>query len=270
MSTVISASLVKDLREKTGVGMMDCKKALEHANGDFEEAVKYLREKGLAAVSKKADRSTNEGRAFAAIQGETGVLLELNCETDFVATNDAFATLGDTLAQAILESSATTIEEASSIPVNGKTVAEVLSEGILKLGENITIKQFARLQAKQVVSYLHMNGKIGVLVGFSAPIDEALAKDIAMHTAAAAPLYLTSDQVPQEELEKEKEIVRNQALNEGKPEAIVDKVVAGRITKFYKDVCLVEQAFVKDQDKTISQLLGQNTQITGFLRYVLG
>ncbi len=255
----IAASLVKELREKTGVGMMDCKKALEHSGGDFEAAVKYLREKGLAAVSKKSDRETKEGKVFVALSADQkkGVILELNCETDFVANNTAFSNLGNTLAQ-----------EALANPAHAEALVNspLISECVLKLGENITLKRQAALAAGAISSYIHMNGKIGVLIGFTSPVDVALGKDVAMHTAAAAPTYLLQSEVPADEIEKEKDIIRQQAINEGKPPEIAEKMVMGRMNKYYKDVCLVDQDFVKDPAVTISKLVNGNT-ITGFLRF---
>lgn len=268
----ISASLVRELREKTGVGMMDCKKALSQTEGNFEEAIKYLREKGLAAASKKSDRATQEGKVFTAASADNsqGVILELNCETDFVANNEAFQTLGQAIAEAILASEVTTLEQAQALTIQGRSFSEAISEAVLKLGENIGVKRFERInQASQLASYIHMNGKIGVLVSFSGAIDPALGKDIAMQIAASQPLYVRQEEVPAAEIEKESEIIRNQALNEGKPAAILDKVVAGKITKFFKDICLIEQSFIKDPEKTIKQLFTGNTTVVKFSRYSL-
>lgn len=268
----ITAGLVKELREKTGVGMMDCKKALANTNGNFEEAIKYLREKGLSAASKKSDRATQEGRVFTAVSADNtqGIIVEVNCETDFVANNQAFLDLGNGIAEALLNSSASSLDEVAALTVNGKSLNEVLSEAVLKLGENITVKRFERFsQAGQLASYIHMNGKIGVLVSFNGEVEAGLGRDIAMQIAASQPLYVRQEEVPAAEIEKESEIIRNQALNEGKPAAILDKVVAGKISKFFKDICLVEQAFIKDQDKTIKQLLTGSTTVVKFSRYSL-
>lgn len=264
----ITASLVKELREKTGVGMMDCKKALNHSEGDFEKAIVYLREKGLAAISKKSDRDTKEGNIFIATDsaGQKAVILEVNCETDFVATNTDFAQFGNTLAQSALTQGISSAEALTGSVINGKNYSELLSEAILKLGENITLKQLNTISAAQIASYVHMNGKIGVVVGFAKAIDAELGRDIAMHIAASAPQYLNQSQVPAEELEKEKDIIRNQAINEGKPAEIAEKMVAGRIQKFYKDICLLDQAFVKDNEQTVAKVVGQS-EITGFYRY---
>ncbi len=266
----ITASLVKELREKTGVGMMDCKKALSNSGGDFEKAVQYLREKGMAAVSKKSDRDTKEGRVFVATEaaGQHAVLLEMSCETDFVANNTDFALLGNTLASALLASPAITQDTVSTLVVNGRSTQEFISESILKLGENITIKQLGRVSAGAIAQYIHMNGKIGVVVGFANPIDPEMGRDIAMHIAASAPLYLDPTGVPAADLESEKDIIRAQAINEGKPAEIAEKMVVGRINKFYKDVCLLEQSFVKDPEKSIQQLLTANS-IVSFSRFSL-
>jgi elongation factor Ts len=265
----ISASLVKELREKTGVGMMDCKKALDHAKGNFEEAIKYLREKGLAAVSKKSDREAKEGKVFTAIEGQDSVIVEVNCETDFVANNADFIAFGNAVAKTLVQSPGITLDTLPTLAIGGKAFSEALSELVLKLGENITVKRFDRLYAQAVSSYIHTNGKIGVIVGFSAAITPELGRDIAMHIAASSPLCVSSKDVPPAELEKEKDIIRTQALNEGKPEAVVEKVIAGRISKYFKEMCLVDQAFVKDQDKSVSQVLG-SIQATAFVRYSLG
>ena len=268
----ISASLVKDLREKTGVGMMDCKKALAHSNGNFEEAIKYLREKGLSAASKKSDRATQEGKVFTALSADStqGVIVEVNCETDFVANNQAFLDLGTGIAEALLNSSISTLDGLAALSIQGKAVIEVLSEAVLKLGENISVKRFDRFtQAGQLASYIHMNGKIGVLVSFNGSVDPTLGRDIAMQIAASQPLYVCQEEVPAAEVERESDIIRNQAINEGKPAAILDKVVAGKISKFFKDICLIEQVFIKDQDKTIKQLLSGSTTVVKFSRYSL-
>ena len=269
----ISAESVKALREKTGVGMMDCKKALEHAQGNFEEAIKYLREKGMSAATKKSDRSTNEGRIFIALAADktTGGILELNCETDFVSSNDAFIGLGDTIVQHILTQRGTSLEALQNSTISGQPFSTYLSEAVLKLGENITVKQFQLIEsAASLSSYVHMNGKIGVLVEFSAILDQEIGRDIAMHVAATSPQYVKKEEVPEAEVEKEKDIIRNQSLNEGKPAAILDKVVAGKIGKYFKDICLIEQEFIKNSDQTVQQVLAGKANVVRFVRYSLG
>ena len=266
----ISASLVKELREKTGVGMMDCKKVLEETNGDLDAAVKSLREKGLSKAAKKSDRSTKEGRVITSINNNVAVILELNCETDFVANNENFIQLGKTIATAVLTTPTQTTDEIKALDVNGSTVSELISDAILQLGENINLGQFKRLDTSGAFSdYEHSNGKIGVLVEFSNAIDAGVGRDIAMQVAAMNPPYVSSDQVPQADLDNESDILRKQALSEGKPEQVIEKIIEGRLTKFYKENCLIEQVFVKDSDKTIKQLLPENTNIKAFNRFSL-
>lgn len=269
----ISASLVKELREKTGVGLMNCKKALSEANGNLEEAIHYLREKGLASASKKAERSTNEGKVF--IKGNNDntqlILLELNCETDFVASNTYFSELGLSIAQELLTTPAVeSIEQIDTLTVNSKPFKTVLSESILKLGENISVKKFTRISsANKIASYTHSNGKIASAVSFSNNVDDQTAKSIAMHIAAANPQYTRPEEVPSNEVDNERNIIRAQVLNEGKPENIVDKIIEGKLNKFYKDICLLEQTYVVDDKKSVKQVLPSGTTIHSFIRYEL-
>jgi len=268
----ITASLVKELREKTGVGMMDCKKALDHAKGNFEEAVKYLREKGLATASKKSDRSATEGKVFTQVSasGNEAVILELFCETDFVANNTDFQGVGQAISATILQNHFSNLDQLKTVSVSGKSFDEYISEAILRLGENIGVKRFDRGETSGLfASYVHSNGKIGVLVEFSQAIAADLGKDIAMHIAASNPLCVSIEQVPQEEVQRESDIIKTQALNEGKPEAILDKIVAGRLKKYYQENCLLEQDFVKDPEKTIKALLPAGSTINRFWRYAL-
>lgn len=266
----VSALQVKELREKTGVGMMDCKKVLGEANGDFELAIKLLRERGLSAANKKADRSTNEGRIFAAVNaaGNKGVILELNCETDFVGSNEAFIQMGEEIANSLLSQAVNTLENIEALTVGQKSFKEFLSDNILKLGENMGVKRLELIETTGgLASYTHMNGKIAVLVEFSEAVSQEIGKDVSMHIAAASPLYLTKEEVPAAEVEAEREIIRNQIRQEGKPEAMVDKIAEGKIGKFFKDICLVDQAFVKDPSKSVQQILPATTQIVKFVRY---
>lgn len=266
----ISASLVKELREKTGVGLMNCKKALEDANGNLEEAITKLRETGLAKAAKKSDRETKEGRIFIQSNDTQAVIVEVNCETDFVANNDDFATLGNEVAKLILSTpSLASVEALETATINGQSFKDYLAGYVLKIGENITVKQFTRITADSIGTYIHMNGKIGVAVAFSGNVSDDAAKDIAMHIAAANPQYVKPEEVPTDELSKESEIIKTQALNEGKPVDVVDKIVQGRLTKFYKEVCLLEQPFVKDDKKAIKSILPQNTSVNTFIRYAL-
>lgn len=267
--SLVSAQTVKELREKTNAGLMDCKKALEVSNGNIEEAIKVLREKGLASISKKADRSTNEGRIFISNSINTAVIVEVNCETDFVSGNTFFNDFGNALSLSILSSSIESLDQLEMINVQGLPFKEALSEAVFKLGENITIKRFARISSYQVTDYVHMNAKIAVLVAFSGAVDEEISKGIAMQIAAANPSYLSPHEVPQEELEKEKEINRAQAKNEGRPADVIEKIVMGRVSKYYKEVCLLEQPYVKDDKKMIKDLLPKGVSIVGFTRYSL-
>lgn len=264
----ISAADVKALREKTGVGMMACKKALAQANGDIDAAVKHLREKGLAAATKKAERSTNEGSIVTLVSDDQtkSIILELNCETDFVSGNDQFKALGSEIAAAALAAGVDSVEGLSGLTIDGKDFKQYLSDAVLRLGENLSVKRLELILAPSLVNYVHMGGKIGVLVGFSQDAGE-VAQDVAMHAAAAAPSYLTADDVPSTDLDSEREILKKQVLAEGKPEAIVDKIVDGKIGKFYKENCLVEQSFVKDPSQQIKDVLPEGVSISLFRRY---
>ncbi len=264
----ISAGLVKELREKTGVSMMECKKALTASNGDFEMAIKHLREKGIALVGKKADRTASEGRIFTVVSpnGKKGVILELSCETDFVAKSDDFINLGQEICSALAQKAEDlSLSEIAELIINNKPVKEHISNLVLKLGENISIKRVEYITAEKIANYIHSNGKIGVLIGFENEIDLALAKDIAMHIAAMNPLYLDRSIVPTEELNKEKEIIRVQCLNEGKPENVVDKIVEGRVNKYFQEVCLLEQEFVKEKQPVKTIL--KDTKVKHFFRF---
>ena len=266
----VSASLVKELREKTGVGMMDCKKVLQETGGDIEAAIKSLREKGLSKAAKKSDRSTKEGRIITYIQDEQAVILELNCETDFVANNQNFKDLGETIAKAVAQNNPTDEQAVKSIDVNGSKISELISDAVLQLGENINIGQFKSLNTRgQFANYEHSNGKIGVIVEFSGGIDADTGRDIAMQVAAMNPPYISSKDVPEGDLKNETDILRQQAISEGKPEQVVEKIIEGRISKFYKENCLIEQVFVKDSGKTIQQLLPGSVDINSVERFSL-
>lgn len=265
----ITATDVKDLREKTGVGLMDCKNALKESNGDIETAIKYLREKGLSKAAKKSSRASNEGRIFVASSNSGVTILELGCETDFVAKNDDFIQYGEKIAQFITEHSFANVEELKSSTIDNQSFEEVHSAQVLKLGENITVNRFEVLNDPHHSSYVHSNGKIGAILAFNQSIDEQLGKDIAMHIVACSPKYVKPEDVNQEEIESEKEIIATQAKNEGRPENIIERIVEGKIQKFYQEVCLVKQAFVKDDKQTIESILPENTNILSFLRFDL-
>ncbi len=270
----ITAGLVKELRERTGAGMMDCKKALTSCEGDIEKAIDFLREKGLSQAAKKAGRIAAEGLVSSCInaEGTVGALVEVNCETDFVAKTDDFKALVDSIANHIIKTNPSDLETLLASEFDGKTVADTVTASIAKIGENISIRRFTRYEVADgsVVSYIHGGGKIGVLLNLKGGNPE-LGRDIAMHIAAANPLYLTREEVPTTDLDREKEVLAEQAKNEGKPEAIIEKMVVGRIQKFYKEVCLIDQEYVKDPDQSISKLLqANNAEIVAFARYQLG
>lgn len=269
---MITAKSVKELRERTGAGMMDCKKALTETNGDIEKAVEFLREKGLAAAAKKAGRVAAEGlvKTYVSEDSKKASVIEVNCETDFVAANDQFVSFVDKLAKMVVETTATTVEELESQKFDGdQTVKEALTSLIATLGENMTIRRFAKFDVNNglVKTYVHGGGRIGVAVELAcdtqSPVVEEVARELCMQVAAANPLYLDENAVDKEAIEKEKEIYRVQALNEGKPENIVEKMVLGRIKKYYKEVCLVDQLWVKDGDKTIKKLLEEKSKEVG-------
>lgn len=270
----ITASMVKDLRTQTGAGMMDCKKALVEAEGDIAKAVDILREKGLSQAAKKASRVAAEGAVGSAVSedGKTGTILEVNCETDFVGTNEDFRNLAASIADQILAVNPADVEALLDSEIDGKKVRDLVTEAVAKIGENISVRRFVRYESAEgkVYSYIHGGGKIGVLVEMSGADDE-LGKDIAMQVAAANPSYLDRTQVSRAEIDHEKEVLAVEARNEGKPENIIEKMVIGRINKYYKEVCLVDQEFIKDGDLTISKLLkSKNASVVRFARYQLG
>ena len=270
----ITASMVKDLRTQTGAGMMDCKKALVEAEGDIAKAVDILREKGLSQAAKKASRVAAEGAVGSAVSedGKTGTILEVNCETDFVGTNEDFRNLAASIADQILAVNTADVEALLDSEIDGKKVRDLVTEAVAKIGENISVRRFVRYESAEgkVYSYIHGGGKIGVLVEMIGADDE-LGKDIAMQVAAANPSYLDRTQVSQAEIDHEKEVLAVEARNEGKPENIIEKMVIGRINKYYKEVCLVDQEFIKDGDLTISKLLkSKNASVVRFARYQLG
>lgn len=269
----ITAQMVKELREKTGAGMMDCKGALEHTQGDMEKAIDYLREKGIAKAAKKAGRIAAEGLCSVVVSGNEAVIYELNSETDFVAKNAQFLELIETVGQALVKSNVKTDEEALQLVVNRKTVETLLADATATIGEKISLRRVKRItkQAGQGFgAYKHMGGRIAVLAVLAAE-NEDVAKDIAMHIAAQKPQYLDRTQVDQQTLEHEKHILTQQALQEGKPANIVDKMVIGRLNKYLQDICLVDQGFVKDPDIKVSEYLKNNkNQVLSFIRLEVG
>jgi elongation factor Ts len=287
MKLEITAELVKTLREKTDAGMMDCKKALKETGGDLEAAVAYLRQKGLAVASKRADRTTSEGAIWASIAPDhkSGTLLEVNCETDFVAKTPAFVDLGTKLTEHLATVALETVEELLTQPCPHDpklSVTDYLNETIAKTGESIRIRHFTRYQGDLVTAYIHHGGKIGVMLelsgGDAAPEAQAAAKDLAMQVAATAPVAVGREAISPELIAKEKAIYEAQAKDSGKPEKIIEKMVVGRLEKFYKEVCLVEQTFVKNPDVTVAQFLkeegaklgGKELKVKRFIRYQVG
>ncbi len=273
---MVTASLVKDLREKTGAGMMDCKKVLTETDGDMEKAIELLRERGIAKAAKKSGRVAAEGlvEAYVAEDGKTGAIVEVNSETDFVGKNEDFKNFVMNVAKQIVEKNPSDVEALlaqESIEVAGKTVQEVLVEKIATIGENMNIRRFARFEAEGLVEkYIHGDGKIAVLVNMKKGNKE-VAKDICMQIAAARPEYVRKEEVPAERVNKEMEILKAQTMNEGKPEAIAEKIVQGRIGKFYEEICLIDQAFVKDPNKKVNQLLSEtDSEIVEFARFEKG
>ena len=280
-----TAQDVKTLREMTNCGMMDCKNALTETDGDMDKAVEFLREKGLATAAKKAGRIAAEGLVNASVFGNVGVVVEINTETDFVAKNADFQNFVSSVAECIAKTNPADVEALKNTKLNDtQTVGEALTEKIATIGENMNLRRFERYEGVNE-AYVHGGGRIGVLVNFKLGDDakaadeafKAAAKDIAMQIAAVMPRYVKEDEVPAEVVEKEKEILKAQALNEGKPEAIVEKMVGGRIKKFYKEVCLVDQPYIKDGDMSVAQFLknigneiGTTVEVVKFARLEKG
>ncbi len=272
----ISASVVKDLREKTGVGMMEAKKALEEADGDFEKAVDILRKKGLSAAAKKAARVASEGIIASSIQndGKTGALIEVNSETDFVAKNDEFQKFAKGLAEIVASTPPADVAALSQMTINGENVEARRNGLVQKIGENISIRRFVIYQTEgRIAVYLH-GGRIGVMVDYAGG-DEQLGKDIAMHIAAANPQFLSRERVPADALQRERAVYEAQAKESGKPAAVISKIVDGKLEKFYTDTCLMEQIYIKDPDgklkiKDVLKKAGSNVAISRFVRFQLG
>ena len=266
----ITAALVKELREITGAGMMDCKKALVECEGDKDKAIDYLREKGIAKAAKKAGRIASEGVVAAASDGKTACIVEINSETDFVAKNENFLALVKKIAEHIVACKPADMDALNASQMDGKTVAEVMTEAVASIGEKLSLRRFEVYTSEdgKLATYIHMGGKIGVIVELSGGEDE-LGKDVAMQIAAAKPQCISRADVDTDALAHEREVLRKQALEEGKPEKIVEKMVDGRINKYYKEVCLVEQEFVKDSEKTIKDILG-GVEVRRFARFEMG
>ncbi len=270
----ITASLVKELRERTGAGMMDCKKALQQTDGNIEAAIDYLRENGIAKAAKKADRIAAEGLSYIEVKGNKAVILEINSETDFVAKNEKFVALVKNVAEAILAAEPATLEEALQVEAQGGTVEAVINEGIATIGEKLSLRRFevvTKSDADAFGAYSHMGGRIGVLTLVEGSTDEEAAKDVAMHIAALAPKYLDESEVPADVLEHEKKVLTEQALNEGKPANIVEKMIVGRINKFLEEITVVKQKFVKDDSFTVEKFVAsKGGKLAKFVRYEVG
>lgn len=271
----VTAQMVKELREKTGAGMMDCKKALVQTDGDMDAALDFLREKGLASASKKADRIAAEGTTSILAEGNEAVIYEVNAETDFVAKNEGFQTLVKEIGEHLLATKPATIDEANASTMsNGLTVADHISNAIAKIGEKITLRRFeirTKTDSDAFGPYLHMGGRIGVLVLLEGSSDTAAARDIAMHIAALNPKYVSRDEVSADEVERERKVLTEQALNEGKPEKIVEKMVEGRLGKYFEDICLLDQAFVKNSDQKVREFAASvGGTVKEFIRYEVG
>jgi elongation factor Ts len=270
---MIKASDVKDLRERTGAGMMDCKKALEATNGDMEKAIDWLREHGIAKAAKKESRIAAEGLCEIKEAKDEAVILEVNSETDFVAKNSEFTNFVDYLATMILKNDVKTVEDVLALKDGSETVNDKLIALIAKIGEKISFRRFTKVTKAQdeiFGTYLHMGGKIGVLVVLKGTNAE-VAKDVAMQAAAMSPVAITRAEVPAEMVERETKVIKEQVMAEGKPEAIAEKMAVGRLNKFYKEVCLEEQAFIKDDKKAISDYVKENNcSIVSMIRYAVG
>lgn len=271
----ITAQMVKELREKTGAGMMDCKKALQEVDGDMEKAIDFLREKGIAKAAKKGDRIAAEGLTAIKVEGNEAVILEVNSETDFVAKNEGFQTLVKELAEHLLAKKPASVEEANGQTMdNGATVEAYINAAVAKIGEKLTLRRFevkTKSDNDAFGAYLHMGGRIGVLSVLEGTTDEDAAKDVSMHIAALNPKYVSRDEVSAEEVERERQVLTQQALNEGKPENIVAKMVEGRLSKYFEDVCVNDQAFVKNPDQKVGQFVqSKGGKIREFVRYEVG
>jgi len=273
---MFTAKDVMTLREMSGAGMMDCKKALNECDGDMDKAMDYLREKSLAASAKKASRIAAEGvvASYVAEGAKAAAIVEMNCETDFVAKTDDFKALVAQVAQLVVEKNPADVDALMAMDCGEGTVAELITRAVAKIGEKITIRRFARKEGELVDTYIHLGGKIGVIVEVKNAGDKAAVHDVAMHIAAAKPTALSREDVDQAELDKEREILKAQALNEPKPKPlnIIEKMVEGRIAKYYKEVCLLEQPFVKNPDQSVGDMLkaAGGTEVVGFVRFEMG
>lgn len=269
----MNTNLIKELRDLSGAGLMDCKKALEASNNDIDEAIDYLRKKGISKAAKKADRVAAEGLSTVVIDGNNASIVEVNCETDFVAKNEKFVNLVNKIADLIVKNDVKTMEEAMSLSTEEGTLNDTIVNFTATIGEKISFRRFARLSktdSQNFGSYIHMGGRIAVLTLLEGA-DEETAKDVSMHAAAMRPSYVKREDVPAEEVERETSVLKEQAMNEGKPAEIAEKMVNGRINKFYKEICLEEQDFVKDSDMTVGAFVkSKNGSIVNMVRFEVG
>jgi len=277
MSVQISASDVNKLRQQTGAGMMDCKKALVEANGDFEAAVDYLRKKGAKVAASRQDRDSNEGViiAKATADGKSGIVVEVNCETDFVAKNADFVAFAESVAEVALANKPATLEDLKALEIGGTKIADLLIDQTGKIGEKIEVSKYETVSAEKVVAYIHANYRLGVLVGLSADAEgvEEAGKDVAMQIAAMNPIAIDKDGVDAHTIEREMAIAKEQIIAEGKPAEMAEKIAAGKLNKFYKETTLLNQEFVKDNSKSIAQFLdsvAKGLTVTAFKRVQLG
>ena len=277
MSVQISASDVNKLRQQTGAGMMDCKKALVEANGDFEAAVDYLRKKGAKVAASRQDRDSNEGViiAKAATDGKSGIVVEVNCETDFVAKNADFVAFAESVAEVALANKPASLEDLKALEIGGTKIADLLIDQTGKIGEKIDVSKYETISAEKVVAYIHANYRLGVLVGLSANVDgvEEAGKDVAMQIAAMNPIAIDKDGVDAHTIEREIAIAKEQIMAEGKPAEMAEKIAAGKLNKFFKETTLLNQEFVKDNSKSIAQFLdsvSKGLTVTAFKRVQLG
>lgn len=270
---MITAAMVKELRDLTNAGLSACKEALKATNGNKEEAINWLREKGIAKAAKKSDRIAAEGIAAILVKGNDAAIIEVNSETDFVAKNDTFKALVNEILETLINSNAKTMEEALELKTSEGTINDLIISKTATMGEKLSFRRFERITKKDnetFGSYIHMGGRIAVLTVVS-DVTEEVAKDISMHAAAMKPLYVTKEEVPAEEIEKERVVLKEQAMNEGKPAEIAEKMVEGRIRKYYEEICLEEQAFVKEPSMSVGKYASQNGgKIVSMTRFEVG
>ena len=267
----IKAADVQKLRKATGAGMMDCKKALQEADGDFEKAIEVIRKKGQAIASKRADREASEGTVQAKVEGSFGAIISLNCETDFVAKNEDFIRLSFSILDLAISEKPANLDALKNLPMGGKTVADIVTEQSGTIGEKLELAYYDFITAEKVQAYNHFGNNLATLVGFNKPdVDEQVAKDVAMQIAAMSPIAVDKDDVPANVIEQERRIGREKAIQEGKPENIVDRIADGMVNKFLKEATLMNQEFTKDSKKTVGQYIresDQDLQVTGFKRF---